>query len=234
MLARSRVNSVSNTAIARASQRTNEELRHARFTFLVVGIGAATALRGEQCPPRAEPPDPERMATSGLPCRALCATTDRRPAAAAPSLHLLPLFPLALCTHTALETDGILALIDLPSNSKLALHLVNASTQKQIIHLRLCMVFPSKERNPPSSVVRDVVRCFTWDRREIREFQRSWRAAEIVCGGGRVGEVRSRKREGRGARVWEWKFGGWSVTSSPRGAPVFTSAPIAAAARALS
>lgn len=115
MLARSRVNGVSNTAIARASQRTNEELRHARFTFLVVGIGAATALRGEQCPPRAEPPDPERMATSGLPCRALCATTDRRPAAAAPSLHLLPLFPLALCTHTALETDGILALIDLPS-----------------------------------------------------------------------------------------------------------------------
>lgn len=41
-------------------------------------------------------------------------------------------------------------------------------------------------------------------------------------------------KEGRGARVWEWKFGGWSVTSSPRGAPVFTSAPIAAAARALS
>lgn len=68
------------------------------------------------------------------------------------------------------------------------------------------MVFPSKERNPPSSVVRDVVRCFTWDRREIREFQRSWRAAEIVCGGGRVGEVRSRKRgegsAGVGVEIW--------------------------------
>ncbi|KAF0926398.1 hypothetical protein E2562_024120 [Oryza meyeriana var. granulata] len=93
-------------------------------TFFVVGIGAATALRGEQCPPRAELPCPERMVASGLACRALCAATDRRLAAAA-SLPLLP-FPLALCTHTALETDGILIPI---SPSELASFTCSRQTQ---------------------------------------------------------------------------------------------------------
>jgi hypothetical protein len=73
-------------------------------TFFVAGIGAATALTGEQCWPLAEP-DPERTA-SGFACRALGAATDL-----AGSLFLRPPLVLGLCRHTALETDGILHLL---------------------------------------------------------------------------------------------------------------------------
>ena len=79
-----------NTPVA----HTSREL----FTFFVAGIGAATALGGEQCRPRAG-----WVTAFDFACRALGAATDR-----AASLLLPPPLVVGLCTHTALETDGIL------------------------------------------------------------------------------------------------------------------------------
>lgn len=68
------------------------------LTFFVAGIGAATALGGEQCRPRAG-----WCITFEFACRALGAATDR-----AASMLLPPPLVVGLCRHTALETDGIL------------------------------------------------------------------------------------------------------------------------------